>query len=360
MSCGRRRSPGRGHSSPVLWGDRVFLTTADEQAKKQIVLAFDRNTGKELWRFTAHEGGLVNKNPKNSHASATCACDGERVYSVFLNSDAVHVTATDLDGKKVWQREAGPFKSEHGYGASPVLFESLVIVLGDNLTSSFLAALDRKTGAVVWRKSRPATGKHGSYGTPTVATLAGKPQLLVTGMSEVVSYDPATGDPIWTCKGPAEVTGCTPAVGGGLVFASGGFPEKELLAIRADGTGDVTKTHMAWRTNKDITYVPSPVYHDGHLYVVSDSGLATCFEAATGQVVWKERLEGSFTASPVLADGLIFVTNEAGKTSVVKAGPKFELVATNDLGEPTLATLAICGGRIFLRTDKTLYSLGVP
>jgi outer membrane protein assembly factor BamB len=352
--------PGRGHSSPVLWGARVFLTTADEGSQTQSVLALDRNTGKTLWTTVAHKGGLMNKHGKNSHASATSACDGERVYSVFINSDALHVTATSLDGKILWQSSPGPFRSEHGYGSSPVLYKSLVIVNGDNLSGCFIAALDRKTGKQVWKTPRKTTGRHGSYATPIVAKVAGRTQLLLHGMETMSSYDPDTGKLLWSCAGPTEVTACTVAFNDKLVFASGGYPDKEILAIRPDGSGDVTKTHVAWRSRKGVTYVPSPLYHDGHLYVVNDGGVTSCFAADTGDQVWQERLEGSFSASPVLAGGNFYVTNEAGRTFVFKAGPKFQLIAQNDLADGGFATPAIVGGQIFLRTEHNLLCIGQP
>jgi outer membrane protein assembly factor BamB len=262
--------PGRGHSSPIVCGDRVFLTTADEAGRRQLVLAFDRKTGKPLWTTQAHGDGFPRINPKNSHASATPACDGRRVYSAFVNHDALYVTATDLDGKILWQTKAGAFSSEHGYGSSPVLYKSLVIVNGDSLEGCFIAALEADTGRVAWRTPRRTTGEHGSYATPVVATLAGRPQLILTGMHEVSSYDPDTGKRLWWCAGPAEVTACTAACSDRLVFATGGYPEKALLAVRADGTGDVSRSRVVWRTNKGVAYVPSPLYHDGRLYVVSD------------------------------------------------------------------------------------------
>jgi outer membrane protein assembly factor BamB len=350
--------PGRGHSSPILYGKRVFLTTADESLQKQFVLAYDRTTGRQLWSTLAHEGGFPPKNPKNSHASATSACDGERVYSVFLNHDALHVTATDLDGKILWQTKAGAFKSQHGYGSSPVLCDSLVIVDGDNLGACFLAALDRRTGKVVWRTERNTTGRNGNYATPLLAKLAGRPQLIVTGMFQVTSYDPATGKELWSCAGPSEVTACTVACSDSLVLATGGYPEKEMLAIRADGTGDVTRSHIAWRSKRGVAYVPSPLFYDGHFFVVSDSGVATCFAAATGKEVWQQRLPGSFTASPIRVGDRLYVTNEAGKTFVLKAGPRYELIATNDLGDGVLATPAVGDDCLFIRTSKNLICIG--
>jgi outer membrane protein assembly factor BamB len=354
----KTRVPGRGHSSPVVWGGRVFLTTADEQDQSQHVLAFDRDNGKLLWDVVAYKGGFLRKYAKNTHASATPACDGERLYSAFINNDGLHVIATDLAGKVLWRKEAGEYKSEHGYGSSPALWKSLVIVNGDNLKGCFIAALDRETGKVVWKTERKTTGKHGSYASPLVATLAGKPQLIMTGMHEVCSYDPDTGKLIWSCDGPAEVTANTPAVGDNVVFASGGYPEKNLLAIRADGKGDVTKTHVVWSEKNGVTYVPSPLYHEGKLYVVNDGGITTCFDAKTGKPVWRDRLDGAFSSSPVLVGDLLYVTNEAGKMYVLKAGPKFEVVAANDLGNGGFATPSVCGGKIFLRTSEYLYCIG--
>jgi outer membrane protein assembly factor BamB len=354
----KTKVPGRGHSSPIVYGNRVFLTTAEEAPPRQLVLAFDRKTGKQLWSARAHEVPFVRKNPKNSHASATPACDGKHVYSVFLNRDGLHVTATSLDGKIAWTTKAGDFTSEHGYGSSPVLYRSLVIVNGDSRKGCFIAAVDARSGKVVWRTERKTTGKHGSYATPIVATLAGKPQVILMGMGEVCSYDPPSGKLLWSCDGPAEVTACTPACSDTTVFATGGYPEKEVLAIRANGSGDVSRSHVTWRSSNGVAYVPSPIYHAGRLYVVADGGMASCFEAATGKVLWQGRLPGAFTASPLLVGDLLYAVSEAGKTFVVKTGPKFEIVAANDLGERTLATPAIAGRQIFLRTDRHLYCIG--
>jgi len=352
--------PGRGHSSPIICGSHVFLTTAEEETQKQLLLAFDRRTGKLLWTTVIHEGGFSRKHQKNSHASATPAYDGDKVYSVFLNSDALHVTATNLDGKILWQTRAGAFQPEHGYGSSPVLYGSLVIINGDSLKGCFLAALDRATGKVVWRTERKTTGVNGSYGTPVVSRVVGKPQLLLSGMGEVSGYDPETGKRLWWCTGPADITGSTVAFSDDLAFASGGYPRQEVLAVRADGTGDVTPNHVVWSTRKGVAYVPSPLYHDGYLYVQADSGMATCWEAATGKQIWQERLEGGFTASPVLAGELMYVTNEAGRTYVLQAGPKFKQVAVNNLKEGIMATLVPCGGQLFLRSDHHLYCIGKP
>lgn len=350
--------PGRGHASPIVVGDRVLLATADENAKQQLLVCYDRKTGKERWRTTVHEGGFMRMHSKNSQASATPASDGERMFAVFINSDALWVTATDLEGDIIWQKQAGPFKSEHGYGSSPVLYKSLVIVCGDNAGGSFVAALDRETGKVIWRTARQRLGRHGSYATPVVHLLAGKPQLLLAGHGKITSYDPATGERIWYCNGPAEVAAGTVACSDKLVFASAGYPEKEILAIRADGSGDVTSSHVVWRTGKGVTYCPSPLYHDGHLYVVNDKGIATCFKAETGKQLWQKRLGGDFSSSPILVEGKLFVTNERGVTSVLEAAPKFRSLGKNQLGDAGFATPAIAKGQMFLRAGDKLYCIG--
>ena len=349
--------PGRGHSSPVVFGDRIFLTTADEGAKTQSILAYDRRRGDQIWQTIAHRDGFMRNHQKNSHASATPACDGERVYSVFINGTGLHVTATDLDGNIVWQREAGKFVSEHGYGSSPVLYESVVIVNGESLEKSFITALDRETGETVWRTPTKTTGNHGGFGTPIVRRLAGKDQLLLMGIENTSSYNPRDGKPIWTCKGPAEVNAGTVVTHGDLVIASGGYPEKEILGIRADGTGDVTESHVVWRKSNGMTYVPTALVNDGHLFIVNDQGVASCLDVASGRRIWQERLRGNFSASPTLAAGYLFVPNEAGMTYVLRASSAFDVVAENDLGDGGFATPSICDSQIFLRTNHALYCI---
>ena len=348
--------PGRGHSTPSVWGDRVFVSTANEQDGTQSLLSFDRKTGRERWNTRIHEGTFARMHRANSQASATPACDGERVYVPFVIDDALHLTATDLDGKIVWQRSAGAFESEHGYGSSPVLHESTVIVCGDSLEDSFLAAFDRESGEPVWKTTR---GDAPNYATPIVANVAGRKQLLICGMLAVESYDPDSGERIWFVKGgPSTIAACTMTFDGDLVFASGGYPEKELLCIKADGTGDVTDSHVVWREKRGTTYVPSPLAHEGKLFVVNDKGIVSCFAQKTGELIWRDRLHGGFSASPTLADGHLFVPNEKGVVYVLEAADEFRLVATNELGDGGFASPVICGAQIFLRTASQLYCIG--
>ncbi|REJ68798.1 MAG: serine/threonine protein kinase [Planctomycetota bacterium] len=350
---------GRGLSTPSLWGDRIFLTTADEEAETIAMLGYRRTDGERLWSCQLHQGGFLVTHDKNSQASPTPACDGELVFVPHAvqhdGATGIWVSAVDLEGQLRWQTLAGGFNSVHGYGSSPVLYGSLLIVAGDCDGAGFLAALDRTTGEVRWRIERP---QKTSFATPTVAHVAGRDQLLIHGTSLVTSYDPLSGEEIWRCDGPSRAAANTMVADDELVFASGGYPEKFLLAIRADGTGDVTDTHLVWKKRKAVCYVPSMLLDDGKLFTVNDDGIAKCYVAATGEELWTERLEGAFSASPVLAGDRIYIPNEAGKLYVFRAADKFEMLAENDLGDGGFATPVIVGGRIYLRTNRWLYCIG--
>jgi len=351
--------PGRGHSSPSIWGERVFVSTADEEEKTQSLVCFDRRTGRQRWNTLIHKGGLEHAHKKNSQASPTAAADGERVYVLFLNGGNIVLSATNLEGDILWQSPVGPFKTEHGYASSPAVYESLVLVSADSLSGSFIAGVDRKTGEVVWSSPREDGPTHGNYAVPMVGVVAGRPQLFIAGQLRVDSYDPRTGERLWYVQGaPAQVVANTMAFEGDFVYVSGGYPEKDILCIRADGQGDVTDSHVVWREKQAITYVPSPVVHEGRLYTVNDGGVATCFDSKNGNVIWRERVGGKLSASPILAGGHLYCPAEDGTTYVLKAGDHFELVASNPLGEGIFATPVICGGQIFLRTHDHLYCIG--
>lgn len=351
--------PGRGHGSPAVWGGRIFLPTADEAAQAQYVLCFDRRNGRKLWQTELHRGALPKKHGKNSFASPTPACDGERVFLPFVAAEGFWLASLDLDGRIVWKKRLGEFHSMHGYGASPVFYKSLVIVVADHVNGSFIMALHRRTGDVVWKTSRDDY-RLGTYASPSVGRVAGREQLFLQGPFKVFSYDPASGKLLWTCDGPSESTCSNISFDTERVYASAGFPKRNFLCIRADGSGDVTQTHVVWRRDGNCAYVPSLLLADGLLYMAVDQGRLICFEAKTGQVVWEEKVRGAFSASPVLAGGHIYLPSEAGVTLVFKAGRKFELVAENDLADGGFATPVILGGRIYLRTLHHLYCIGKP
>lgn len=339
--------PGTGHATPIVCGDRVFVATADTSQETMSLLCYGRATGEKLWERELHRGGFMHTHQKNSQASPTPACDGQRVFTVFAVQDALRVSAVDLDGKILWQTEAGPFASQHGYGSSPVLFESLVIVSGDNRGPGYLAALHRETGEIVWRIQR---ANRASYSSPIIAHVAGRNQLLLSGQDQVTSYDPATGDLLWQTDGPASTTANTMVWNDEFVFASGGYPQNGVMAIRAD-SGEVV-----WK-NEERGYVPSPLALDDRLLVVQDAGIALCLDARSGKTLWKQRLSGNFSASPTLVGEYVFVPDEAGRTIVFKVTPKFEKIAENDLGDGGFASPVICGGQLFLRTSQFLYCI---
>jgi len=351
--------PGRGHATPCLWGDRLFLPTADDDTERQYVLCFDRSNGREVWRTQLHRGGFMPLHGKNSHASSTPACDGRYLYIPFMVQGALWLTALDLDGKIIWQKKLDDFKSMHGYGASPQLYKSMVVVAGDNVNNSFLTAVDRETGESVWHIKRP-NYRLGTYASPIVGHVAGRDQLLIHGPYKVFSYDPATGKLLWTCDGPCESTASTISFTKDLVYACGGFPKKRLMCIRADGSGDVTDTHVVWMKKGRMAYVPSLLIADGLLYMVEDEGRASCLDAATGEVVWETRLDGKFSSSPLLAGKRIYVADEAGIMYVFTSGRTFRLIAKNDLADGGYATPVIAAGRVYLRTLHHLFCLGNP
>jgi outer membrane protein assembly factor BamB len=351
--------PGRGHGSPIVVGDRVFLATADLDEQTQLVLCYHRQTGKQLWKTEVHRGKLDKKgNAKSSLASSTPACDGKRVFVNFFHDAAIYTTALDLDGKQLWQTKVTDYQVHQGFGSSPAIYENLVLVSADNQGAGAVAGLDRRSGKIVWKNERPLTA---NYASPIVLKVAGRDQLIMTGCDVVSSFEPRTGKTLWEIKGSTTETVTSTVTDGQHIYTTGGFPRNHIAAVRADGSGKVT-----WDIGTRV-YVPSMIAHDGYLYALMDAGFATCVRCDTGKEVWKERLEGEFTASLVQVGEHLFATNESGHTFVFKATPKeFELVAENQLGKEALATPTICGGRIYMRVastqngrrQETLYCLG--
>src|SRR5262245_20715170 len=334
--------PGRGHGSPIVVGSRIFLESADEQAKTQSVLCFDRATGKEAWRQEIHKGGFDGRwHNRNTRASSALVSDGEQLYAAFYNQGAIWEIALGLDGKQRWQTKLGDFESHWGYSASPTIYKSLVVIAADHKAAGYLVALDRKTGEARWRTPRPAEP---TYASPVVMNVAGKDQLLIAGANLIASYDPDTGKQLWSCKGTSTECVSSIVTEGDWIFATGGFPAKETVCVHGDGSGKVL-----WRVSQGA-FVPSMLVHGGSLYGILDDGIAMCWKADTGKENWRERLSGKFSASPVLVGEHIYIPNESGKTFVFKANPqKLEVVAQNQLGSGMFASPVICGGRIYLR-----------
>lgn len=350
--------PGRGHGSPSVHGDRVYLAACDESTGSQSVLCFDRASGRQLWETAVHAAGAMRKNAKSTGASTSPACDGERTYITFANQGAVTASALSREGKILWQTRIGDYVIHQGYGSSPALYKSLVIVSADHSGGGTVSALDRKTGAVVWRHGRP---KAPNYASPVVLTADGRDQLILTGCDLVSSFEPLTGKVLWEIAGATTECVTSTVTDGTHVYSSGGYPRNHLAAVRADGSGKI-----AWET-QDRVYVPSLLLRRGHLYGVLDAGTAACWASDTGKELWKARLGGTFSASPVLAGDRIYATNEAGETFVYEASPeRFTKLATNKLGDEALATPAVCGGRLYTRVaqkvdgrrQEMLYCLG--
>lgn len=345
----RAAVPGRGHASPTVVGDRVYLATADEAEQVQSVVAFARADGKQLWKTDVSRGGFPRAiHSKNTHATPTVACDGERLFVVFFHHETAQATALDFDGKQLWQVTVGPFnpqRYEYGYAPSPVLFKQTVIVTSEYDGDSFLAALDRATGREVWRVQRP---NNISFSTPVVAHVAGRDQLLLSGADAVSSYDPNTGELLWSTPATTAATCGTLVWDGDLVFASGGYPKSETCAVQADGSGTVV-----WKNNQKC-YEQSMITVGGYLYALTDAGVMFCFRNTDGHEMWRERLRGPVSSSPVFAGGHIYWANEAGTYYVFRPNhERFELVAENRPGADAFASPAVNGKQLFLRTSTT-------
>ncbi|HSI15968.1 MAG TPA: PQQ-binding-like beta-propeller repeat protein [Chthoniobacter sp.] len=350
--------PGEGHSSPIVLGKRVFVTSAMPETEERLLLCLDRDSGKELWRRTVLTSPLERKHRENSYASSTPATDGKRVFVSFLEGNNAVLAAYDLEGKQQWVVQPGVFHSQHGFSSSPVIFEDKVIVNGDHDGDAWIAALSREDGHTIWKIDRE--NKTRSYCTPIIRDLAGRTQMILSGSKCVASYDPRNGQRHWIIDGPTEqfVASIVYNAKHDMLFMTGGFPAHHILGIKPDGQGNVTDSKIVWRTNKGVSYVPSPISEGDYFLVVSDGGVASCFHAATGEMYWQERVGPHAHSSIVSANGLVYFTADDGTTTVVKPGPTFEVVAKNVLGEPTESSPAISDGHVFLRGAKHLYCLG--
>lgn len=378
--------PGRGHSSPIVWGNRVFLTTAIEGelvpgAKAVVhmdgdkeflhpdsigadhrhlfkVLCLDRATGRVVWEKTAFEGTPYdNRHRKSSFASSTPATDGQYVYA-FFGTEGLY--AYDMKGMLKWKANVGKLGTVGmGTGTSPILYENLVILQCDeeNGEASFIVGVDKKTGREVWRTPRKIQV---SWSTPLLVQTASRAELITTGSEAVIAYDPKTGKELWRHKGVDSNAIPSPVASGNLVFISAGFPAKIAMAISLGGNGDLADA-VVWKYAKGTAYVPSPILYGDYLYLTSDRGVLTCLDARTGAVQYeggRVPVPASFTASLVAFDGKILMTSEDGDTFVIKAGPKHEVLGTNSVGEPVYASPAIADGNIFIRGERNLYCIG--
>lgn len=355
--------PGSGQSSPIVWGDRIFLTAALEQGRERVVFCVDRKTGKVLWQQSAWKGEPEKVHIMNGWASATCATDGEIVVA-FFGIGGIH--AYSVDGVKLWSRDLGKFVSPWGVSACPIIVDDKVIQNCDADEDGYIAALDKRTGDIIWRTERrlKADDEQSMRGwsTPIVVSAAGRREIVVNGHDGVRAYDPNSGKELWYCKsfnGRGEPT-VTPA--GDVLTVVNGL-SGDFYAVKPGGEGDVTKTHMAWHVpRKDGRDCPSPIVVGKYVIVVSMSGIATCYDAADGRTYWKERLVGKFSASPIAADGLAYLLNEDGTTYIVRPGESLNVVAENPLtaGEQEIfrASITPCDGQLLVRSTNVLYCVG--
>lgn len=350
--------PGEGASSPIVSGDSVFLTSSLEDGTRRILHCLDRATGRTRWTRETEDKDPERTSALTGHAAATPATDGSRVVVLFGNAGAA---CYDFGGGLLWRWQPGAFDSELGLASSPVLHRGRVILVcdhdGDRFRSfdSFLIALDVQTGKTVWKTDRPGLGR--SWSTPILVPAGDRTELVVSAQDELRGYNPETGGLLWQVRGMTGWVTPSPVFGGGLVFATSG-KDGPTLAVRPGGRGDVTATRVAWREEKDGPYVCSPLLYGDLLYVHDEQGRLTCREAASGRIVYRKRLGGKFIASGVAGDGRLYLTNEAGTTTVIRAGKEFEILSENRLEAECLASIAIAGGTLFIRTRGELFSIG--
>lgn len=381
--------PGRGHSSPIVWENKIFLTTDVEgevvPGAKAVphklegqdfvhpdatganrkhtfkTLCLDRATGKVLWEQTSYEGTVYDdRHRKGSYAAPTPATDGKFLY-VWFGGEGDGLYCYDLNGKLQWKTPVGKIASVGmGPGTSPVIADNTIVLQcdEDEGQKSFIVGVDKKTGKEAWRQPRKVQS---SWATPMVVKTGAQTEVITSGFEWVVSYDPKTGKELWKIKGPQGNAVPSPLSGHGLAFVYAGFPVKKTLAIKLGGSGELTEANLAWSYEKGTAYVPSSILYGENLYLMTDRGILTCLDAKTGKLLYEGGripVPATFTSSPVAFDGKILLTSEDGDTYIIKAGPKHEVLATNSIGEPVYASPAISDGMIFIRGEKSLFAIG--
>ena len=353
--------PGEGASSPIVWRDRVFLTSALDNGLRRVVHCLDVGTGRILWSRKIEDDYPELTSALAGHAAATPATDGRRVIALFGNAGVV---CYDLAGNRLWHRLLGDFDSELGLASSPILDRDHVVLVcdhdGDRFSTfdSFLISLSAQTGQTRWKTARHKLYR--SWSTPIVVhSGGGQSELIVNGPDELRSYAAGSGQLLWRVRGMTGWVAPSPVFGKGMIFATSG-KDGPTMAVRPGGRGDVTEKHVVWKARRAGPYVCSPLLYQDHLYVHNGQGILTCFKAATGQVAYRRRLGGKFTASGVAGDEKVYLTNEAGATFVIQAGAEYRLLAKSALDEECLASPAVSGGALFLRTRSYLYCIGAP
>lgn len=365
----RTALPDRGNSTPVVWSNRVFITQALEKENRRTVMCFNRADGQLLWQTGVTWAGKEASHETNPLCSASPATDGARVIASFASAG---LYCYDFSGRELWHRDLGRQAHIWGNGASPVVHGDLCFLNFGPGERTFLIAVNKATGQTVWQANEPGgnSGEEkpgekpnwvGSWSTPIIARVNGREELIMSWPGRVAAYDPKTGKELWTCGGLNPLVYTSPLYADGIVVAMGGFMGT-ALAVTAGGAGDITGTHRLWLHPKTKQRIGSGVVHDGHIYILNDPGVAECYELKTGKLIWEERLAGkgpdnSSWSSPVLTGDHLYVINHSGDTFVLRASPKFELLATNSLDEPDNASLAVSDGDIFIRTQRALWCI---
>ena len=359
--------PGEGWSSPIVFDDRVFVTTATDEGASFRLLCLDRLTGAVLWNKEVLRQKPGHKSSLNSYASSTTVTDGQRVYVLAFDGS---LAAVSMKADVVWTNRDFEYYSEHGLAVSPILYKELLILAFDGSSSgpdkkvgwqkpwdqAVVLALDKSTKKVRWEGRRGLSRI--AHVTPQILSENGKDQLVSSAGDVVQSFDLKTGRRIWTVSSPGEGVVPSIVIGDGLIFTTSGFGDPAIRAVRTGGQGDVTGTHIAWTSADDVPKVPSMLYVKPFLFLVTEVGVAKCLKAGTGEVLWRERLGGRFSASPVWADGRIYFLSEKGSTTVIQAGAEFKILARNELGEKCGASPAISQKHIFIRSEHNLYCIG--
>jgi len=354
----KTRIPGEGASSPIVSGGRIFLTSSLEDGTKRITHCLDRKTGKVLWSKSIADNNPEITSALTGHAAPTPVTDGQRVIAFFGNAGVV---CYDFAGKQLWRRRFGEFETELGLASSPVIADGRVFLICDHdgnrfrSFDSFLIALDAATGKTVWKTTRPKLYR--SWSTPILVTAkSSRKELVVSGQDALRAYNPKTGKQLWIVTGLTGWVTPTPVFAHGLILATSG-KTGPVLAVRPGGNGDVTKTHVVWKHERKGPYVCSPVCYRGLLYVHTESGILNCYEARTGKIVYRKRLDGKFFASSIAGDGKLYLPSVDGVTSVLGVGRDFKLLARNPLKAEILASPAVAGNDLLLRTRKHLYCI---
>jgi outer membrane protein assembly factor BamB len=389
----RTRIPGLAHSSPIVWGDRLYVTTAissqedatfkhglfgegdastDRSVQRWRVYSVDKLSGKIVWESTAYEGVPKEKrHVKNTYASSTPVTDGKNVVA-FFGSQGLY--CFDTNGKLIWKKDLGFLdlgaydapQYEWGTASSPIIYQNKVIIQCDTQKEDFLLAVDIKTGATIWKADRDELP---SWGTPNVYTGGSRLELITNASNFIRGYDPDSGKELWRLGGSSQITAPTPIFSKDLiVVASGRRPEAPIFVIRAGASGDITPAkgqtssdRVVWSRQQRGPYMPTPLIYGEYLYVLANQGIFDCYELSTGKEIYRQRLAhqgGGFSGSPVAADGRIYLSSEDGDIFVVKAGKDYELLATNPMGQRLMATPALSGGKIFVRGEHDLFAIG--